>query len=198
MISRKNYNSGFTLVETLAAITLITIAIVAPMALTVQSLESAYYARDQITASNLAQEGLEAIRSVRDGNILSIAEGNAVTTLFQNIMPACSVSCYVDATAFKTPPTDLSPVITACSGTCPVLRTNTTNPSVQLYGYVGTWTPTIFTRSITATVVRNDGGGNAQELRITVTVGWKTAAYKSEQIQLSENLYDWVATGAAT
>ena len=53
---------GFTLVETLAAITLIMVAIVAPMGLTVQSLSVAYYARDQITASNLAQEGIEAVK----------------------------------------------------------------------------------------------------------------------------------------
>ena len=66
---------GFTLIETLAAIMLITVSIVAPMELTVQSLSAAYYARDQITASNLAQEGIEAVRAVRDANVLKIAEG---------------------------------------------------------------------------------------------------------------------------
>src|SRR5665213_1019796 len=92
-IFRIRRQRGFTLVETLAAISLITIAIVAPMALTVQSLQAAYYARDQITASNLAQEGIEAIRSVRDGNILATAKGTA-TDLFQGIWPVCQTACY--------------------------------------------------------------------------------------------------------
>src|SRR3989338_11299272 len=39
---------GFTLIETMVAIALLTISIVAPMSLTTQSLASAYYARDQI------------------------------------------------------------------------------------------------------------------------------------------------------
>ena len=185
--SLRRSQSGFTLVETLAAITLITVAIVAPMALTVQSLQVAFYARDQITASNLAQEGIEAIRSVRDGNVLATAEGNA-TNLFQNILPACSSGCYVDATTVP------SPTITACSGACPPLRSNG-----QLYAYNpgSSWIPTNFTRTVDATVVRSDAGNAAQEIRVTVIVSWKTAAYKSENITLSENLYNWIATGAA-
>ena len=71
--------TGFTLLETLVAITLLTIAIVAPMSLTTQALGSAYYARDQITASYLAQEGLEAVRSVRDANIISNSLGGRST-----------------------------------------------------------------------------------------------------------------------
>ena len=63
--------SGFTLIETLVAISLLAVAIVAPMSLTTQSLSSAYYARDQMTAFHLAQEAIESVRSVRDENILA-------------------------------------------------------------------------------------------------------------------------------
>src|SRR3989344_6571680 len=66
-------NAGFTLVETLLAVSLLSIAITAPIVLTMQALTSAYYARDQITASHLAQEGLEAVHAVRDQQILRIA-----------------------------------------------------------------------------------------------------------------------------
>ena len=64
---------GMTLIETLVAISILAVAIVAPMTLTMQSLSSAYYARDQVVASNLAQEAIESVRAVRDGNILRIA-----------------------------------------------------------------------------------------------------------------------------
>jgi prepilin-type N-terminal cleavage/methylation domain-containing protein len=176
---------GFTLVETLAAISLITIAVVAPMGLTVQSLAAAYYARDQITASNLAQEGIESIRSVRDANILASAKGTP-TDLFLNVLPTCAPpdGCFIDSIV-PVPP------ITACSGTCPALRTNG-----QLYSYTSGWAQSNFIRTITATVVRSDTNGSAQEVRVTVTVSWQTQAYKKQQIQLSENMYRWVCNNS--
>src|SRR3989344_5745503 len=61
---------GFTLIETLVAVTLLSVAITAPMSLTTRSLAAAYYARDQITAFHLAQEAIESVRHARDHNIL--------------------------------------------------------------------------------------------------------------------------------
>ena len=63
-------DSGFTLMETLVAITLLLLAIGGPMYAVSQSLSSAIYARDQITASYLAQDAVEYIRNVRDHNAL--------------------------------------------------------------------------------------------------------------------------------
>jgi prepilin-type N-terminal cleavage/methylation domain-containing protein len=178
---------GFTLIETLAAILLITVAIVAPMALTVQSLESAYYARDQITASNLAQEGIEAVRSVRDGNILATARG-AVTPLFQGIPTGGPFT--IDAHTIPA-------ALTACSSTpCPASQA-TLETNGTLYGYGTGWTATNFQRYANATTVWSDGTG-AQEINITVVVSWQTAAYKIENITLSEDLYNWPSAGSAS
>ena len=65
-ISHQKTSRGFTLIETLVAVSLLAVVIVAPMSLTTQSLSSAYYARDQMTAFHLAQEAIESVRSVRD------------------------------------------------------------------------------------------------------------------------------------
>jgi Tfp pilus assembly protein PilV len=182
---------GFTLVETLAAITLIMIAIVPPMGLTVQSLSVAYYARDQITASNLAQEGIEAVRAVRDGNILASAEsanGGTGTSLFNGI-PTDGSNFRVDGTQ-----TDPTKIITSCGGgnsPCPALEINN-----GVYGYTGN--PTNFTRSVTATVVWSDSGGNAQEISVTSTVVWQTAAYRTQQVQLTEDMFNWPSPGSGT
>lgn len=193
--------AGFTLIETLAAISLITIAIIAPMALTVQSLESAYYARDQITASNLAQEGIEAVRSIRDGNILATARGTA-TPLFQGIIPTgqTNATFVIDA---HTIPAALTPCA-ASPGACSTSET-TLQTNGQLYGYgsqsqlcpnpASGWTCTNFRRSASASVVWSDSGGNAQEIQVIVTVSWQTAAYKTQSVTLSENLYNWVNPG---
>ena len=183
--------AGFTLVETLAAILLISVAIVAPMGLTVQSIQGAFYARDQITASNLAQEGIEAVRSVRDANVISIALGNATTKLFDGIPTTHPFR--VDGTQIM--PANIIPN-DSCDGGCQALATNGT-----LYGYpsdTGFTKPTIFTRTMTASVVWSDGSGVAQEIQVTSTVTWKTAAYKKNTITLTENLYNWIALGSGT
>ncbi len=64
------HKRGFTLIETLVAVSLLVIAIVAPMSLVSQALTTAYYARDQVAAYSLAQDGIESVRAVRDGNLL--------------------------------------------------------------------------------------------------------------------------------
>ena len=67
---RRIQERGFTLVETLVAISFLSVAIVAPMTLVSLSLAGAVQARDTITAYNLAQEGIEAVRAIRDGSII--------------------------------------------------------------------------------------------------------------------------------
>jgi len=57
---------GFTLVETLIAISILMIAIASPINLAQKALSSAILSRDQMTASFLAQDGLEAIKNLRD------------------------------------------------------------------------------------------------------------------------------------
>jgi prepilin-type N-terminal cleavage/methylation domain-containing protein len=57
---------GFTLVETLVAITILLVVIVGPMTIAQKGMQSAYYAGDQTTAIYLAQEAIEHIQKLRD------------------------------------------------------------------------------------------------------------------------------------
>ncbi len=61
---------GFTLIETLVAITVLLVAIGGPMTIAARGLQTAFFAREQITAQYLAQEGAEYVRWVRDTNEL--------------------------------------------------------------------------------------------------------------------------------
>ena len=190
-LSTTNVSSGFTLIETLVAILLITIAIVAPMGLTVQSLSSAEYARDEITASNLAQEGIEVVRSIRDSNILNSAEGGSAN-LFDGIIIDGS-NFKVDGTITSTNPTL---ILSSCNGSCPPLQTNG-----QLYSYNsnddGGYVASTFTRTMTATKVRTDSvSGSVEEIRVTSQVSWKTAAFKTRSVSVSEDLYNWPQKGS--
>ncbi len=170
---------GFTLIESLVAITLLTVSIVGPMALAEQSLTSAYYARDQITASYLAQDGIEAIRELRDSNILKIAEGQSGVTVMQGIDTSGSPFTVDDSQAIPA-------AVNACPGTCPVLRTDG-----EFYGYNGTWQPTSFVRTITATYTATD------EVHLTVTISWQTGSYQTRTFTVSEDMYRWVNDGSA-
>lgn len=57
---------GFTILETLVAISILVLALTAPLAIVAQALQSSYYARDQVTAYFLAQEAVEFLRNKRD------------------------------------------------------------------------------------------------------------------------------------
>lgn len=59
-------NRGFTLIETLVAVAVLLISIVAPLQIASTALFSAFYSRDEITAYYLAAEAIEYIRNVRD------------------------------------------------------------------------------------------------------------------------------------
>jgi prepilin-type N-terminal cleavage/methylation domain-containing protein len=59
---------GFTLVETMVAISLLAVALVGPYVAVQNAVQGSYVARDQLIASQLAQEGVEYVRGVRDNN----------------------------------------------------------------------------------------------------------------------------------
>jgi prepilin-type N-terminal cleavage/methylation domain-containing protein len=181
-----NTSRAFTLIETLVAISLLSVAIVAPMSLTSQSLSTALYARDQITAFNLAQEGLEAVRSFRDGQILQISQTTdpAGIDLFGSI--PINQDFTVDSRI-----TNPAQAMSACAGTCAPLQTNGT-----LYGYdpdTSSWPITNFTRVLHANYV----GAGQDEIRISVTVSWPTVSTQIRSFVIYENLYRWVNDGSA-
>lgn len=177
-----------TLIETLVAITILSVAIVAPMSLTIQSLLAAYYARDQVVAFNLAQEAVESVRAVRDGNILRIAlnipEGSCTPT---NLL--CGIPIDAD---FMIDTRDN--VITRCdadgTAACSPLQTD---PAQTFYGYQSGWIDTPFIRTVRAEFV--DGSNN--EVRLTVTVT-RPGGGVFPSVILTENLYRWVEDGSGT
>lgn len=63
--------SGFTLVETLVAITILLVVMVGPMTISSQTAKSSSFASEQVTAFFLAQEGVELAQKARDDLLLS-------------------------------------------------------------------------------------------------------------------------------
>lgn len=182
MNTKKN-ERAFTLIETLVAVSLLSIAIVAPMSLTAQSLSAAYYARDQITAFHLAQEAIESVRHARDHNILENALGNQAD-LLAGIPSTTGEPFTVDT---RNDNMELCP-----PDACPPLQTDPNPAQSTFYGYDPSWTNTRFTRTVEAEFV----GSSTDEVRVSVTVSWRTGSYQTRSFTISENLYRWVNDGS--
>ena len=176
------HTRAFTLIETMVAITLLTVAITAPMTLATKSLSTAYYARDQIAAFHLAQEAIESVRHVRDGNVLHNSLG---LTPARDLLYGIPPDALSGGNAFTVDTLDDS-MESCLGGPCPVLQTNG-----ELYGYTDGWTDTKFTRSVRATFLP----GTTDEIRVAVTVSWKTGSFASRNFTIAENLYRWIEDG---
>jgi len=185
MMHVRTYIRGFTLVETLVAIALLTIAIVAPMTLTQQSLSSAYYARDQITAYNLAQEGIESVRAIRDGQILTISQ--TVDASGVDLFGPIPVNQDFVINSLDTNP---ATAITTCSGTCPNMQIH---PDGTLYGYGTGWENSKFVRTMRASYV----GSSEDEILLQATVSWESDAGQTRVFTIYEHVYRWINDGSA-
>ncbi len=97
---------GFTLIESLVAITILMIAIAGPLTVASKAYHAAFEARDQTIAANLAAEGLEYISNLKDNDLAS------------NIWPPAAATCVETAPCGISLPSDwnaVSPVFLPCS-----------------------------------------------------------------------------------
>jgi prepilin-type N-terminal cleavage/methylation domain-containing protein len=161
---------GFTLIETLVAITVFTLAIVAPFVAADRALIAASTATETLIASGLAQEGLEFVRLARDNAFLA-GSGDPLSYVSACVSPKqCSFDAATNAA-------------NTCSGSCPAVYLT----SAGLYNQVSSGTATPFKRTLT--VVRNPNGAANVE-RATVTVTWTD--HGSHTFTISEDFYDWL------
>lgn len=65
---------SFTLIETLVAIFVLTSGILGVLALVSKTISGVAYSRQKFIATYLAQEGIEIVRNLRDGNLLKNQE----------------------------------------------------------------------------------------------------------------------------
>lgn len=156
---------GFTLIETMVAITILTLAVAAPLFTASRAIIAARAASNQLTGSYLAQEGVEYVRMLRDNYYLSayadvINRATASTTGWANFKTSLSNAGCLTGCAFD----PAVPGLSSCpSGTCaPLYRAPTNVYTQQSSGN----TKTIFTRTIQASAV------SPTEERIISTVTW--------------------------
>ncbi|MEX2043525.1 MAG: prepilin-type N-terminal cleavage/methylation domain-containing protein [Patescibacteria group bacterium] len=70
---------GFTLVEIIVMMAILTIGIVGTLAVANVAVQSSTRNEQQVVAANLAREGVELIRAIRDSNWAAAAEGSGIS-----------------------------------------------------------------------------------------------------------------------
>ena len=180
---------GFTLVETLVAISIFTLSILALLSVLTQGIVNTNYAKSKIIASYLAQEGIEYIRNMRDTFVLydptsSQTGWNAFNTKLVNASCTAANGCYFDDqnlnyTNNAQPMAGIA--VTACGASCPQLLYN---GSTGKYGYAS-GSNSGFIRKTRITQV------SANEVKISSTVYW-TQGSGSYNIVFSESLFNWI------
>lgn len=73
MFNLTNHKRGFTLIETFVAITILVIAVIGPLSLMIRGITDGNYAKNEVAAFYIAQEGLELVMNQRDANQFGIS-----------------------------------------------------------------------------------------------------------------------------
>ena len=174
-----NFKKGFTLIETLIAISILMVVMVGPLTLAQRSLSSVSLTKEKMTAYFLAQDAIEYVRSVRDGNILS---GNGWGDGFLIDMDSCLDSYCYPFTVQLSDPSPCGAIFSSCS--IP-LKYDT---SSHLYGYWGTGanievSPYKRVMKIAPT--------NDHEVKIEVRVLWTSQGFGDQEIVLYDTLLNF-------
>lgn len=175
MLKHLNKEKGFTIVESLVAISILVVSITGAMTAVQSGISSYIFAKDQITAFYLAQEGFEQIKNIRDENALLARDW------LTGIASISSDPCYFGQACTVSPMESV--IATRCSapGSCPMLRQDATN---GFYGYNAGWGTTLFKREIVLTSINSD------EIAATVTISWSKGA-TNRQYKVRENILNW-------
>jgi len=164
----KTVKKGFTLLETIIAIFIITIGIVGVSGLVSQTISSVTISSQRLIAAYLTQEGIEIVRNIRDTNWLEGSAWDAGLGAddwegdYNNLnLTSCPFACEYD---------DLSSLKIDADG---------------FYSY-SAGNETKFKRKITI----EDGPVPGDSLKVKVEVFWREKG-KPYSVPAQENLYNW-------
>lgn len=197
---------GFTLLETMVAVSLLMLSLVGPLTIAQKSVKASTYTKNRTTAYYLAQDAQEFLRNIRDTNSLQglswsnlILDSSPSGVYRSCIVGKCDVDTQHSPSAAISDTTTRAVAILSCgTGNCPVLTFDRDSGyfghKALVAGAVGTRgivEPSQFRREITI-VPLNTVGADNRELLIRVNVIWNEGILGGEKtISLYDEVYDW-------
>lgn len=173
----KKQNYGFTLVETLVAISILSLSILAGFTAVQSSLQKSILSKEQAFAFFLAQDAIEFVKNIRDENALYNISGVPTDWLEGLAGPGdpCEFGfyCRIDS---------IPKTVVRCGvtfGLCPPISQDTNQAfSYGQTGYTSGWAPTKFRREVIFVRISDE------EVSVTVRVRWDQG---SEMVVLKAN-----------
>jgi type II secretory pathway pseudopilin PulG len=180
----KQKNKAFTLVETLIAISIFSVSLVAVMSVLGSGLFDTNSAEQKIIGTYLAQEGIEYVRNMRDASVLYDPNGAQTgwTNFTEYLIPPCNTvnGCLFNADTYNGSFSSVT-FLSCGSASCPTgsLKYDSTTGKYDTSLGVDSG----FVRKLQVTPVTSD------EIKIISTVLWKGG---TSSASVSEDLFNWV------
>ncbi|MBI5912825.1 type II secretion system protein [Candidatus Azambacteria bacterium] len=160
-VKSQKLQRGFTLLESMVAIAIFTVGISTAVFVITQSINVGTRTKNKIIAANLTQEGIEAVRNIRDRNWFA---GRTWTDGIDALTNACL---------------QYNSEYDTIDGAC----ASGANLSFDGAHYVQTASPAQFSRAVTTQVIP----GPPEQLRVSVT----TTCGTNCSITAEDYLYNW-------
>ncbi len=195
--------TGFTLVETLVAISVLLLVVIGPLTITARTAKSSTFATEQTIAHYIAQEGLEFAQKARDDLLLEhfrLASTTPPLTPLANPWGQFSnqsgtfAHCYTaTGCGLQTNNTGtvLAPVNCSVSANACRIYYSAATTERSRYRHSPTTNTTIQPYTRTIRFQRIDNGGVVNEVRVISEVTWRTGSLIAPQrVRLETSLFN--------
>ena len=160
-------NKGFTLLEAIVSIFIVTVGLGGVFALVDQTISSSQVVSSKFKATYLANEGIELVREIRDSNFLKIHKGISGVSWDMGLT-GCSTGCEADYNDASLAPSNYRYL----------------KIGAGFYNY-DFGADTVFKRKITITP------SGVYILNVSVEVSWQERG-GPHKVTVQENLYNWL------
>ncbi len=177
-------NRGFTIIEALVAIFILTISVISMLSVTASSATSARYANNEITAKYLTEEAVDYIRNSRDTIAFQHKDDNGYGwNGFINKYEQSGTDCFSDNGCdinmekfAPSSPFSNADLISCSSSGCDKLYFDKKALSVFFYSHNSIYgVKSIFSRTIKMKKINND------QIKVTVRVDWANGSLARTQ-----------------
>jgi prepilin-type N-terminal cleavage/methylation domain-containing protein len=188
---KRQKNNGFTIIEALVAISILSISVAGMLGVTASTATTARYANNEIAANYLLQEAVDSIRNSRDTIVFQ--QKNTWTQFLNRYGYTGSnkcfstYGCYLKIDIFNSQDLTGTDIVVCPASGCPYLSYD---PSGNLHYFYYYDTVTTNLSSFNRTVTMSTDVAYPDQVKITVTVTWTNGSVLRSR-SLDSYLLNW-------